>query len=218
MLRAVIFDVDGTLLDTERIYIHAWQQSARQFGFTLTRELLLRTRGASLEFGRALLEQALGEGFCFEAVRMERIRIAEEIIRTESPVCKPGVRQTLDALHRTGVPAAVATSTNLPLTRTHLALSEILDDFSAIVTGDQVAHGKPEPDIFLLAAERLGIAPEACLVVEDSESGLQAAEAAGMQRVLIPDLGPVSETARQSCLAVLGSMQALPPLLRRLRT
>ena len=193
MLKAVIFDVDGTLLDTERIYMRAWQDAAAELGYIMPMELLRKTRAVNAKDAARMFEEEIGNGFSYEKTRPIRVRIAEEIIERESPILKPGVLELLVFLQQKGIRLAVASSTNTKTTKAHLAINGIADCFEVIVGGDMIEKGKPNPDIFLKAAELLGEAPENCIVVEDSPAGIRAGSAAGMKTVLIPDLAAITQ-------------------------
>ena len=215
MLKAVIFDVDGTLLDTEKIYITAWRQAAERFGYTLPQEALRQTRAVSIPVAKERFRYYCGEAFPYDAVRVTRIEIAEEIIRTVplEQLCKPGAAELLQWLKAQGIALAAATSTGKQQTLDHLERAELLQYFDAVVCGDMIARGKPEPDIFLKAAELMGIAPEDCLVVGDTPADVLAAAAAGMKMVLIPDQVPANEKILASSWKCLESLYQLQSLL-----
>lgn len=216
MLKAVIFDVDGTLLDTERIYMQAWKDAAAELGYTMTDALLRKTRAVDTKIAAKIFEEEIGNGFSYEQARPIRVRIAEEIIARESPILKPGVLELLQFLEDNGIRLAVASSTNTKTTREHLAASGIAHRFQVIVGGDMITNGKPNPDIFLKAAELLGLAPEECIVVEDSPAGIRAGVAAGMKVVLVPDQAVITQEIRDVSDAVLESLLEMPGYLKEI--
>lgn len=216
MLKAVIFDVDGTLLDTERIYMRAWKEAGKFLGYEVTDELLLKTRAVNVKEAAKIFEDYIGNGFSYSKCRVERVRIAEEIIDRESPILKPGVETILNYLKDHQVKLAVASSTDRDKTIEHLAESEIADRFEVIVGGDMVEKGKPHPDIFLKTAELLGVAPQECMVVEDSPAGIKAAYAANMIPVMVPDCVQPTEEMKEMAYAVKDSLEALVDLIARL--
>ena len=193
MLKAVIFDVDGTLLDTERIYMQAWKEAAAEQGYVMPDELLNKTRGVDAKVAARIFEEEIGNGFSYQKTRPIRVRIAEEIIELESPILKPGVLELLSFLREKGIRLSVASSTKTKTTKEHLQTNGIADWFEVIVGGDMITKGKPNPDIFLKAAELLGEAPENCIVVEDSPAGIRAGSAAGMKTVLVPDQAAITQ-------------------------
>ena len=193
MLKAVIFDVDGTLLDTERIYMQAWKEAAAEQGYVMSDELLRKTRAVDAKVAARIFEEEIGNGFSYQKTRPIRVRIAEEIIERESPILKPGVLELLSFLREKGIRLSVASSTKTKTTKAHLRTNGIADWFEVIVGGDMITKGKPNPDIFLKAAELLGEAPENCIVVEDSPVGIRAGSAAGMKTVLVPDQAAITQ-------------------------
>ena len=193
MLKAVIFDVDGTLLDTERIYMQAWKEAAAEQGYVMPDELLRKTRAVDAKVAAQIFEEEIGNGFSYQKTRPIRVRIAEEIIERESPILKPGVLELLSFLREKGIRLSVASSTKTKTTTEHLQINGIADWFEVIVGGDMITKGKPNPDIFLKAAELLGETPENCIVVEDSPAGIRAGSAAGMKTVLVPDQAAITQ-------------------------
>lgn len=216
MIKAVIFDVDGTLLDTERIYMKAWKEAAAEAGYVMPDSVLQKTRAVNAKDAARIFEEEIGNGFSYQAVRPIRVRIAEEIIKRESPILKPGVLELLAFLEGKGIRLSVASSTNQQGTREHLAESRILDRFEVVVGGDMVTNGKPHPDIFLKAAEALRVAPEECIVVEDSPTGIRAAYAAGMKAVLVPDQAVITQEIIDMADVVLNSLLEMPAYLQTL--
>ena len=216
MIKAVIFDVDGTLLDTERIYMQAWKDAAAELGYEITDELLRKTRAIDVKEAARIFETEIGNGFSYQKTRAVRVRIAEEIIRRESPILKPGVTELLAFLQKKGIRLSVASSTNLKGTKAHLSESGILDVFEVVVSGDMVSRGKPNPDIFLKAAELLGLAPRECVVVEDSPAGIRAAHAAGMKAVLVPDQAAITREVIDMSDMVLESLLDMPTYMEKL--
>ena len=210
MLKAVIFDVDGTLLDTERIYMQAWKEAAAELGYVMPDELLRKTRAVNTKDAARIFEEEIGNGFSYEKARPIRVRIAEEIIKKESPILKPGVLELLDFLKQKCIRLSVASSTSLKGTQEHLSESQILQHFEVVVGGDMITKGKPNPDIFLKAAELLGLQPQECIVVEDSPAGIRAAYAAGMKAVLVPDQAAITQEIIDMSDVVLKSLCDMP--------
>ena len=216
MLKAVIFDVDGTLLDTERIYMQAWKAAAAEMGYVMPDSVLQKTRAVNTKDAARIFETEIGNGFSYTKIRPIRVRIAEEIIARESPILKAGVLELLDYLDEKEILLAVASSTNTQTTKEHLASSGIADRFAVTVGGDMIVNGKPHPDIFLKAAELLGVAPEDCIVVEDSPAGIRAGHAAGMKTVLVPDQAVITDEIIAISDVMLKSLLEMPAYLQNL--
>ena len=186
----VVFDMDGVLLDTEKLYTRATQQIVGRFGKTFDWSVKKDMIGRpALDSARHLVA-ALALPISPEDYLAERDILFEELMPTAEAM--PGARELTSALAARGVPMAVATSSKRPIyemkTRNH---REWFRTFSAVVLGDdpRVRHGKPAPDIFLVAATCLGARPETCVVIEDAPAGARAARAAGMRVVAFPDPG-----------------------------
>jgi len=212
MIKAIIFDVDGTLLDTERIYMEAWVQAGAQLGYTVTHEALMKTRAVSVAVAIPIFKACCGEDFPYDEARKERIRIAEEIIEssTAEQLVKPGTEETLAKLKEKGYAMAVASSTEQAKTDSHLEHVDLRKWFSVAIGGDMVKQTKPNPDIFLLAAEKLGVKPEECLVVGDTPADVLAGTAAGMKVIMIPDCVPPDEKMKAMSWKILDSIREVP--------
>ena len=213
MLRGVIFDVDGTLLDTEKIYIQAWREAGKRFGYEIPHEALMRTRAINRKRATEIFQEYLGPDFCYEQLLPERIRIAEELIDQSTDLLKPGVTELLDELENRGIKMAVASSTNLEKTKAHLSHAGLLHRFHGVVGGDMIEKGKPNPDIFLLAAKLLELSPEECIVVEDSPAGIEAAYRGDFRGILIPDCVPANDQTSAMAYKVLGCLSELRYML-----
>jgi HAD superfamily hydrolase (TIGR01509 family) len=210
---AVLLDMDGTLLDTEPSYVSALTAALDAFGYpdaTATCHALIGIPGAECEI---LLRARYGENFPFvDVIEAFAVR-SDEIFREGLPL-KPGTIELLDALREAGCPFAIVTSTARRTAERHLTFGGIRARFDTLVTCDDVARGKPSPDIYLLAAERLGVRPQACVAIEDSNPGIAAAYAAGAIPIMVPDLVQPTAETRDKCVAVLPDLHAVLAMLR----
>ncbi|MDR2759299.1 MAG: HAD family phosphatase [Spirochaetaceae bacterium] len=184
----VIFDLDGLMLDTERPMVNAWVTAARNKGWLMEETVAFKTIGLDEASSRAIVTAALGPDFPYEQIRKDLISLVIRDAETHGIARRPGLMTLLDHLTRLGVPLGVATSSKGETARWKLRHGGILDRFPVLVCGDEVDRGKPAPDIFLLAAERLGKAPAECVGFEDSPAGLMSLRAAGIRSVFVKDL------------------------------
>lgn len=204
-LDAVIFDMDGLLLNTETLYREASDRACATLGVTMPDDVYLSLIGTPKEVGDALLSVHFGDGF--EVAHYDRIFDEHflDVSRDGIPL-KAGALLLLDLLTGHRVPYAVATSTARPMAERHLRQARVFERLGALVTRTDVARGKPHPETFLKAARALGAEPERCLALEDSFNGVRAAAAAGMSTVMIPDLLKPTDEIRALCAAVVPSL------------
>lgn len=195
-LTAIIFDMDGLMVDTEPLSRRAWAQVIGPFGATLTDEVYGRMIGRRTTEAAQILLEAAAVPLTPEELVGRRTAVFDQILAQGVPVM-PGLPELHAAIARRGLPWAVATSSPHRHAQQILAQLGLLASCGAIAGGDEVAHGKPAPDIYLLAAERLGVPPAHCLALEDSAPGCQAAAAAGMRVVAVPN--GATETAVFPC-------------------
>lgn len=212
-VQGVLFDMDGVILDTEKLYSRFWQEAANALGYPMTREQALQMRSLNREAGREKLQSFFGPEISYSQVRQERIRRMEAYIAVHGVEAKPGIHILLDALEAKRIPSAVATSSPMERTERYLGQLGLLHRFTKICSGYQVPRGKPAPDIYLFAAESLGLPPESCLALEDSPAGILSANRAGCMSVLIPDQEPAGSQAFPSPYARAGSLADIVELL-----
>lgn len=211
---AVIFDMDGLLLDSEPVYRDSWQASARELGHELSDELYASFIGRRIALCEAELGERFGTGFQVPRFRELWKARWHHRVTTRGVDLKPGAVEFLEFLDHRCLPRAIATSSARP--EAQLVLGALAARFGAIVTGDQVTNGKPAPDIYLAAARALDIEPGSCLVLEDSEPGATAACAAGMRCIIVPDLKHPSPAVAAGALRVCASLHEALALARTL--
>jgi len=216
LIKAVIFDMDGLMLDTEPLYREAAKRAAAEFGYTLTDALHDRLIGRNVEDAERTVREAFGPDFPLKQFQARNQALEAEFENGPLPK-KPGLDELLDLLDSWHMPKAVATSTRRAISVPELVKTKLLDRFQAVAAGDEVAHGKPAPDLFLLAAQRLDVEPSHCLVLEDSEPGVIGARRAGMQVCMVPDLQAPSVAAREHATAIFDSLFQVAQQLKQLR-
>ncbi len=208
-IKGVLFDMDGIVLDTEKLYTRFWQEAAQSLGYPMTYEMGLGMRSLSKEAGEKQLKAYLGESVDYQEVRNKRIEMMTSYIEEHGVEIKPGIHELLVFLKERGVKTAIATSSPLDRAEKYLSQVGLVDKFDEIVSGHMVEHGKPAPDVYLYAANKLGLLPEECLVLEDSPTGLLAANRAGCIPVMIPDQDQPDEKVKELVYAVAENLLAV---------
>jgi HAD superfamily hydrolase (TIGR01509 family) len=205
---AVIFDMDGLLLNTETLAAQALALAGQEVGIETPQSFCESLIGVPADDCRRLLLDRYGEAAPADAFFSAATRHLHAMVDKGLLALRPGADVLLRYLERCGVPRAVATSSSREKAAHHLAAARIDHRFHAIVTRDDVARGKPHPDLYLCAAARLGVAPTRCLALEDSYNGVRAAHAAAVPVIMVPDLLPPTAEMRQLCADILPDLGA----------
>ncbi len=186
-MQAICFDMDGTLIDTERYYRTCWPAAMAFFGYRMTDEQALAMRSLGRPFSARQLQEWFGADVDLELVRAKRQELMEEYLGKEGIRCKPGALALLEALKGQQVVTAVVTATDLGRTEEYLRRVGLYGYFDRLISARQVPEGKPSPHVYRYACEELGVAPEECMAVEDSPNGVISAYRAGCRVVMVPD-------------------------------
>ena len=186
-VRGVLFDMDGVILDTEKLYTRFWLEGAHALGFPMTREQAIGLRGMNLGEAARMIGTYFGSPDYYQPIKNKRIELMDAYIAQHGVEPKAGIREILEYLKESHIPRAVCTASPIERVKRYLIPLGLFDDFDAICTAYDVAQGKPEPDIYLYGAKVLGKAPANCIAIEDSAAGIQSAAAAGCMATLVPD-------------------------------
>ena len=210
----VLFDMDGLVLDTEKLYTRFWMESANDLGYPMTFQQALGMRSLNRTAGQNKLIEYFGPGISYEAVRNHRIELMDAWIDVHGVDLKPGIHTLLDHLHNNGILCAITTSSPMDRTRKYLSAHNLLHRFDKLCSGYSVPNGKPEPDIYLYGAASLGLKPEECLALEDAPNGILSAYRAGCRTVMVPDLDPPDDATLDLLWAKADSLADVIDLLK----
>lgn len=188
LYKAVIFDMDGLLINSEKLCFSAFNDSCQDFGFIVDRSIYHSTIGTNDAQTKDILSKYISGGVSYDIFKSHWDSKYETKILDGELLLKDGVMKLLNVLDELSIPAAVATSTSYSKAIIKLEKVKILKSFSVVIGGDQVKRSKPQPDIYISTSKSLRIAPEKCLVLEDSDNGVRSALAAGMKVIQIPDI------------------------------
>ena len=187
-IRGVISDMDGVILDSEKLYVRFWCEAGNFYGYPMQPEHALGIRSMARPYAIEKLQGWFGEGFDYDLVRNKRVELMDTYVSEHGIDAKPGAKELLSCLKEQGFRVALATATAKDRAEAYLERLDLLQYFDVVASARMVAHGKPEPDIYLYAAEQLGLNPQECLALEDSPNGVRSAHAAGCKTILVPDL------------------------------
>lgn len=192
----IFFDMDGTILDTEKYYRRYWREAALDCGYPMTDEQALAMRSLGRPYGRQLIQELFGREEAYDQIHARREELMNERLRRDGIPVKPYAEAVLMELRRTGYRLAVVTATNLTRTQEYLKQTGLLDCFECVISASMIERGKPAPDIYLYACRELKVVPEDAYAVEDSPNGVRSAYEAGCRVIMIPDQTQPDETLR----------------------
>ena len=200
--KAVIFDLDGTVIDTEKLLVKYWCMAANEFGFPMEREHALQLRSLARKYAEPLLKEWFGENCDYMTVRNRRMELMTAHIIENGLDVKAGIKELLVWLGENGYKRAVATATDLTRAGKYLTDVGLYDYFDCIISAHQVENGKPKPDVYIYAVNQLGLTPDECIAVEDSPNGVISASDAGCKTIMVPDLTEPDEELKKRLYAV----------------
>lgn len=196
MVLAIIFDMDGLMFDTERLALESYKKAGKMYGYSIDFNVISKAIGRNTKDTKLIMIEQYGDEFPFDNIRRCRLKYTRDEISNNGVPIKKGLLELLEYCKRRGIYLAVATSTDRKHAEELLKSAKVIDYFDIIICGDDIVRGKPEPDIFLKASEKLSIKPSECIVLEDSENGIKAAFAANMIPIFVPDLIKQTDTIK----------------------
>lgn len=216
-IRGVLFDMDGLVLDTEKLYTRFWMEACQFYDFPMNREQALRMRAANSKLSQANLHEFFGPTADYTTIRAKRIELMDAYIAEYGIETKPGIYELLDYLDGRGIPAAITSSSPVDRIKEHLGSLGLYTRFAKICSGYDVPWGKPAPDIYLKGARVLGFPPENCLALEDAPLGIESAFRAGCLPVMIPDQDEPDEQVKRMLFARGDTLRDVIDLMERYR-
>ena len=212
-IESVIFDQDGLILDTEKLYQRFWREAAGECGFTMNQETALALRSLDSRLAKQLLIDTFGEKLDFDLLKQTRIRLMNDYVDKNGVEAKPGVRELTDYLRQKGIKTAIATATNYSRTDDYLTRAGVRDCFETIVCASSCPHGKPFPDVYLYACIELNSLPQNCIALEDSPNGVRSAYSAGLKVICVPDKGDVEDEVKPLITSSAHSLLDVPEII-----
>lgn len=201
--KAIIFDMDGVIFDSERMAFNCWKKVGRRYGLSNIWEIYVKVIGVNAAETKAIVLGAYGEGFDYEKFSAEASMLFHKTAdKTGLPV-KKGVRELLSYLKEKQMPLGLASSTAQAIVEAELRQAGLYHYFSVVVGGDLLKRSKPEPDIYLMACKKMGVAPRDAYAIEDSHNGIRSAYTAGMSPIMVPDMLEATEEMQQKSIVVL---------------
>ena len=194
MINGAVFDMDGLMFDSERLVYETWQMMMDELGFEYNLDIFKNTIGLRTDLTESYYNSLYGERFCYKPLKQRSREIFLKRVSEEGVPIKKGLVELLEFLKSNNLKIAVATSTSAQTAHKIIKMAGVYDYFDAFVCGDDVKNGKPHPEVFLTAAEKLSLPPTECVAFEDSINGIKSAYSAGMTTVMVPDyLQPTQE-------------------------
>lgn len=211
---AVVFDMDGVIFDSERAVMNCWLLLADKYGIKDIEKPYLACTGTTVQKTKQIMLEAYGDDFPYDEYAKEASRMYHEKYDGGRLPMKSGVIEILDFLRSNGKKIALASSTRKETVINQLRDARILDYFDEVITGDMVTRSKPEPDIFLLACEKIGVEPNRAYAIEDSYNGIRAAYRGGLKPIMVPDLLPADQEMREKAEEVIDNLDNVVLYLR----
>lgn len=216
MIKGVIFDMDGTLFDTEYVNDIVMEEVLADYGYEMPEGLLNNLRCTGTQEEQRILKETFGENFEYQEIRNIRVKKMRKYYEDNGIPKKPGVEEILEHFKKKGYPMAVASASTIDNVKHNLQISGLADYFDVVMGGDLVENSKPHPEIFITAAQKLGLKPEETIAIEDSPNGIRSASGAGCLTIMVPDIVPADDELKSLSQVVLPSLHEVIPYVNAL--
>lgn len=214
-MKAVIFDMDGVIFDSERLVLEGWLELGKKYGIPDIDKVFPKCIGSNALASKQIFLDYYGEDFPYDTYKQETSADYHAKYDGGRLPMKPGIKELLQFLKENGYHIGLASSTRYEVVRQQLEDAGILPYFETLTCGDMVKKSKPEPDIFLKAAETLGVHPQDCIVIEDSYNGIRAASRACMFPIMVPDMIAPDEEMEQLAKAIFSNLNEVREFLEK---
>ncbi len=211
-IKAVIFDMDGVILDSETISDRTWAITQKEMGLVTDKDFINMCRGTNHNDTLNILRQVFGQDFDAERFMDHSVELFYQIEESEGIPLMPYVKEALEYL-QPRYTLALASSTNGVAVKRQLTNAGVIEYFKTRTTGEQVVHSKPDPEIYLMACRSIGFDPSECVAVEDSPNGVRSAAAAGLKTIMVPDKIQPDDEMRKLCWKICPSLKSLEEIL-----
>ncbi len=212
-IKAVIFDLDGTLIDTEKIYSILWPAAIKEMGYEMTHEQYLFQRSLGRPYSLEVMHEWFGPDFDYYGARKIRKRLFDEYIEKNGIQRKNGATELLEYLRSKGYVTAIATATDIERATEYIGLTGLTGYFDKVISATMVETGKPSPAVYSYACEQLGFAPSECVAVEDAPNGILSASRAGLNVIMVPDLTQPDEVLGKLIVAKVDRLDEIMEIL-----
>lgn len=192
-IKAVLFDMDGVIFDTEREYLKEWEAIFKKYGYKMKKEIYISVMGRGRKKVKEIFKEKFGEDLPIDKMYIEKDKMLKKAVENNKVPLKEGALELLEFLKENGYKIALATSAKRERVKIQVSHAKIENIFDAIVCSEDITNSKPDPEIFLKAAEKVCVNPENCIVIEDSEAGIKAAFNAKMIGFHVEDLKKADE-------------------------
>ncbi|MDD3369835.1 MAG: HAD family phosphatase [Lachnospiraceae bacterium] len=214
-MKTIIFDMDGVIFDSEQLVLKNWMSLADKYHLKNVEEVYRKCIGTTREATRAIFIENVGQDFPYDEFREDTAELFHTYRKNFGMPMKPGVYEILDCLRGNSYKVGLATSTRQEVVMDELEQANILQYFDQVVCGDMLKRSKPEPDIYLMACEKMNVKPAEAYAIEDSYNGIRASFSAGMKPIMIPDMIEPDQEMREKAFRIFTSLSEMQLFLQK---